>query len=125
MKLDADVRRVLDGTPIAHVATVLPDGAPHSVPVWIGTHGDHIAILTGPNSRKARNLKRDPRVAVSLTPADNPFQPVIIRGRVIEWLRGDAGWQVVDQIAEKYIGAPYSREDERIVLLIEPDRQSA
>lgn len=54
--LDPDVRRVLDGTP-------------HSAPVWIGTHGDHVAILTGPGSRKARNLRRDPRVALSLTPA--------------------------------------------------------
>src|SRR5689334_20633485 len=101
--LDTDVRRVLDGTPIAHLATVLPDGSPHSVPLWIGTHGDRIAILTGPGSRKARNLRRDPRVALSLTPADNPFQPLIVRGRVVEWLDGDAGWEVVDRIAEKYI----------------------
>jgi PPOX class probable F420-dependent enzyme len=123
--IDTDVRRVLDGTPIAHLATVLPDGAPHSVPVWIGTHGDHIAILTGPGSRKARNLRRDPRVALSLTPADNPFQPVIIRGRVVDWLDGDAGWAVVDQIAAKYVGGPYSRAEQRVVALITPDRQSA
>jgi hypothetical protein len=29
------VRRVLDGTSIAHLAGILPDGAPHSVPVWV------------------------------------------------------------------------------------------
>ena len=118
--IESDVRRVLDGTPIAHLATVLPDGAPHSVPVWIGTHGDHIAILTGPDSRKARNLRRDPRVAISLTPPDNPFQPIIIRGRVVEWVAGDAGWEIVDRIAVKYIGAPYSRDEQRVVALIEP-----
>jgi PPOX class probable F420-dependent enzyme len=123
--LDPDVRRVLDGTPIAHLASVLPDGGPHAVPVWIGTHGDHVVILTGPGSRKARNLRRDPRVALSLTPADNPFQPVLVRGRVVEWLEGDAAWEVVDRISAKYIGAPYSREQERVVALIEPDRQSA
>ena len=121
--LDADVRRVLDGTSIAHLATVLPDGAPHSVPVWIGTHGDHIAILTGPGSRKARNLRRDPRVALSLTPPDNPFQPVIVRGRVVEWIEGDAAWEIVDGIAMKYIGGPYSRDEARVIALIEPDRQ--
>ena len=82
-------------------------------------------IVTGPDSRKARNLRRDPRVAISLTPADNPFQPVIIRGRVVEWIDGDAGWEIVDEIAKKYIGQPYSREQERVALLIEPDRQSA
>jgi PPOX class probable F420-dependent enzyme len=122
--LDPDVRRVLDGTPVAHLASVLPDGAPHSVPVWIGTHGDHVAILTGPGSRKARNLRRDPRVALSLTPPGNPFQPVIVRGRVVEWIEGDAAWEIVDRISAKYTGGPYARGEERVVALITPDRQS-
>lgn len=123
--LNPDVRRVLDGTSIAHLATVLPDGAPHSVPVWVGTEGDHVVILTGPGSRKARNLRRDPRVALSLTPPDNPFQPVVVRGRVVEWIEGDAAWEIIDRISTKYIGGPYSRDQERVVALIEPDRQSA
>lgn len=125
MMLDPDVRRVLDGASIAHLASVLPDGGPHSVPVWIGTEGDHVAIVTGPDSRKARNLRRDPRVALSLTPADNPFQPVIVRGRVVEWIEGDTAWEIVDRISTKYINGPYSRHEERVVALIEPDRQSA
>jgi PPOX class probable F420-dependent enzyme len=66
------------------VASVLPDGSPHTVPVWVGTHADQVVFLTGPRSRKARNLRRDPRVALSLAPADNPFQPVVLRGRVTE-----------------------------------------
>ena len=120
MTIDAGVRTVLDGTPIAHLASLLPDGSPHSVPMWIGTHGDRIAVLTGPDSRKAKNLRRDPRVAISLTPPDHPFQPIIIRGRVVEWIDGDAGWDIIDAIANKYIGGPYSREYERVVALIEP-----
>jgi PPOX class probable F420-dependent enzyme len=119
-----DVRRALDGSSIAHLASVLPDGGPHSVPVWVGTVGDHVAILTGPGTRKARNLRRDPRVALSLTPADNPFQPVIVRGRVVEWLEGDAAWEVVDRISTKYVGAPYPRTEERVVALIDLDHQS-
>jgi PPOX class probable F420-dependent enzyme len=122
--LDPEVRSVLDGTPLAHLASLLPDGGPHSVPVWIATHGDHVAILTGPGSRKARNLRRDPRVALSLTPAGTPFPPVVIRGRVVEWLAGDAGWEIVDRISAKYTGGPYPREEERVVALIEPERQS-
>ncbi|PSK67768.1 hypothetical protein B0E53_00239 [Micromonospora sp. MH33] len=121
--LDPDVRRVLDGTSIAHLASVLPDGAPHCTPVWIGTHGDHVVIYTGPGTRKARNLRRDPRVALSLTPADDPFQPVVVRGRVIEWLEGDVAWTIVDQLATKYTGQPYPRGDERVVAVIEPERQ--
>jgi PPOX class probable F420-dependent enzyme len=122
--LDPDVRRAFDGTSLAHVATVLPDGSPHTVPLWVGTRGDQIVFLTGPGSRKARNLRRDPRVALSLAPADNPFAPVVVRGRVTEWLEGDAAWEVIDQIAAKYTGAPYSREQERVVAVIEPERQT-
>ena len=122
--LDPDVRRVLDGTSIAHLATVLPDGSPHTVPLWIGAYGARIVFLTGPGSRKARNLRRDPRVALSIAPADNPFTPVVVRGRVVEWLDGDAAWAIVDQLSTKYTGAPYSRGLERVVAVIEPDRQT-
>ncbi|WP_409180236.1 PPOX class F420-dependent oxidoreductase [Amycolatopsis sp. VS8301801F10] len=122
--LNPEIRRVLDGAPIAHLATVLPDGSPHVVPVWIGTRGDRIVFLTGPDSRKARNLRRDPRVAISLTPPDNPFEPIVVRGRVAEWIEGDAAWEIVDEVAEKYLGQPYSREQERVVGLIEPQTQS-
>jgi len=122
--LDAYVRRVLEGTPIAHLATVLPDGSPHTVPLWVGVRGDRIVILTGPGSRKARNLRRDPRMALSIAPADNPFMPVIVRGRVVEWLEGGAAWEIVDELSRKYIGGPYSREQERVVAVIEPGRQT-
>ena len=60
-EMTAEVRRLLDRPNYAHLATLMPDGAPHSVPVWIVIEGDHLAILTGPGSRKARNIERDPR----------------------------------------------------------------
>ena len=122
--LHPDVHRVLDGTSLGHLATVLPDGSPHSTPVFVGTRGDQLIFFTGPHSRKARNLRRDPRVALSLAPADNPFQPIIIRGRVNEWLDGDAAWETIDQIAMKYTGQPYPRDQERIVAVVEPERQT-
>lgn len=122
--LNPDVRRALDGTSLAHLATVLPDGSPHTVPLWVGTHGDHVVFLTGSRSRKARNLRRDPRVALSLTTAENPFEPIIVRGRVVEWLEGDAAWEIIDEISTKYTGQPYSREEERVVALVEPEKQT-
>jgi PPOX class probable F420-dependent enzyme len=122
--LDPDVRRVLDGTPIAHLATLLPDGSPHTVPLWVGTRGDQVVFLTGPQSRKARNLRRDPRVALSIAPVEDPFTPVVVRGRVVEWLEGDAAWDIIDRISTKYTGVPYSRGEERIVAVIEAERQT-
>jgi PPOX class probable F420-dependent enzyme len=122
--LEPEVRTHFDSTAVAHLATVLPDGSPHSVPLWVGTRGDHVVFLTGPESRKARNLRHDPRVALSLTAVDNPFLPVIVRGRVVEWLEGDEAWQIIDEIAMRYIGRPYSRDQERVVAVVEVDRQT-
>jgi len=122
--LDPDVRRVLDGASIAHLATVLPDGSPHTTPVYAGANGDRIVFFTGPGSRKALNLRRDPRVALSIVPADDMFTPVVVRGRVVAWIEGDAAWEIVDQLATKYTGAPYPRGQERVVALIEPERQT-
>ena len=122
--LESDIRRAIDGPSIAHLATLLPDGSPHTVPLWVHTHDDQIVFQTGPHSLKARNLRRDPRVALSLTPADDPLTPILVRGRVSEWLEGDAAWEIVDQIATKYIGRPYPRGEERVVGVIEPERQT-
>lgn len=122
--LDPDVRRVLGGASIAHLATVLPDGSPHTTPVFVGAHGDRIVFFTGPGKRKACNLRRDPRLALSIAPVDNPFQPVVIRGRVVEWIEDDAAWQIIDRLAAKYTGAPYPRGQERVVAVVEPERQT-
>jgi PPOX class probable F420-dependent enzyme len=122
--LDPDVRRVLDGTSIAHLATILPDGSPHVTPVYVGTHGDRIVFFTGPGVRKARNLRRDPRMALSIAPVDNPFEPVAIRGHVVEWIEGEAAWQIIDRLATKYTGEPYPRGQERVVAVVEPERQT-
>ena len=122
--LNPAVRSAVESTSIAHLATVLPDGSPHSIPLWVSTLDDTIIFLTGPDSQKARNLRRDPRVALSLAPVDNPYEPVILRGRVVDWIDGDAGWALVDQIAQKYLGQPYGRDVERVVGVIEVDHQT-
>ena len=120
-EMTPEVRRLLDRPNYAHVASLLPDGAPHSVPVWIAVEGDNLAILTGPGSRKARNIERDPRVAISLIDVDQPSLSVLIRGQVVELVDGDRAWEIIDRISQKYIGQPYPLRTDRIVLLIKPD----
>jgi hypothetical protein len=63
-------------------------------------------------------------LALSIAPVDNLFEPVVIRARVVEWLEGDAAWQIIDQLAAKYTGAPYPRGQERVVAVVEPERQT-
>jgi PPOX class probable F420-dependent enzyme len=123
--IDDDVRPFLDGVNTAHLATVMPDGAPHSVPVWIGTEGDRIVFLTDPRSRKARNVAADPRVAISITEADRPNAMAHIRGRVVDVVEGDAAWTIIDRLSDKYLGMPYPLRTDRAVYVIEPDHAFA
>ena len=120
--LPDDVRALFEGPNYAHVATLMPDGSPHSVPVWIGVEAGRVAFLTSPSSRKARNLAQDPRVAISVTAHDQPFTSAGVRGRVAERLEGDAAWEVIDRLASKYTGGPYPVREDRVVFLIEAER---
>jgi len=86
-----------------------PTAPPTRSPSSSAPSTTRIAIMTGPQSRKARNLQADPRVVLSLTATDDPFQPVIVRGKVVEWVHGDAAWEIVDRIAAKYTDHPYTR----------------
>ena len=125
-ELTTEVRRLLERPNYAHLATLLPDGAPHSVPVWIDVEGpDKVVILTGPGSRKARNVAQDPRVAISIIDVDQPFASVLIRGQVVELIDGDRAWDIIDRISKKYTGQPYPLRTDRIVLLIQPDHAQA
>ena len=121
--LSDDVRALLTGANFAHVATVLPSGAPHSVPVWIGVEGDRIAFFTQPSTRKARNLAADGRVAVSITDHENPYRLAHVRWRVTETLEGDAALEVIDRLAQRYTGRPFPLRS-GIVFLVEPERVS-
>jgi PPOX class probable F420-dependent enzyme len=118
--LPEDARELFAGPNYGHVATVLPDGGPHTVPVWIGLEDDRIAFLTSPNSRKARNLERDGRVAISVTDRADPFLMAQVRGRV-ERVDGDRAWEIIDRISEKYIGAPYPLRSDRVIFLVDPE----
>jgi PPOX class probable F420-dependent enzyme len=123
--MTADVRRLVERPNYAHIATLMPDGAPHSVPVWIDLEGDNLAFLTGPGSRKARNLERDPRVAISIIDVDQPHASALIRGQVVERIEGDRAWEIIDRISQKYIGQPYPLRTGRIIFLIKPDHAQA
>jgi len=111
-----------DGRNFMHLATVLPDGAPHSIPVWAILEGGRIAFFTQSRSRKARNLARDPRVALSIVDGENPYRNAQIRGRIVETLEGDAALEIIDRLSQHYTGQPYARRQERWSAWIEVER---
>lgn len=119
--LNDEARALFAGPNIAHLATLLPDGGPHSVPVMIDIEGDHLAFFTAPTSRKGRNLATDDRVAISVTDRENLVRSALVRGRVVRRVGGDAGWAIVDRIFAKYTGGAYPRGESREAYLVEPE----
>jgi PPOX class probable F420-dependent enzyme len=119
--LPETVRALFAGPNYGHLATVLPSGAPHSVPVWTGIEGEHVVFFTQPASRKARNLARDPRVAFSITDHEHPYRMAQVRGRVVSIVEGDEALEIIDRLAVKYTGAPFPMRS-GVVFLIEPEK---
>jgi PPOX class probable F420-dependent enzyme len=106
-EISGDLRALLEGRNFAHIATLQPDGSPTSVPVWAGVDGDNVVFFTQDHSQKARNLRRDPRVAISIVDRENPYRTAWLRGRVARIVEGEAARPTIDAIATRYTGQPF------------------
>src|SRR5438874_11573096 len=121
--LSNEIRSLLDSPNFAHLSTLMSDGSPQSVPVWVGREGDRILIGTGEASLKAKNTRRDPRVALSIIDFQNPYREVQLRGRVVE-RRPDGDFKYLDAISHKYTGKPFPMRNPegRVALVIEIEK---
>lgn len=124
--LDDDARRLLDGANYAHLATLQPSGAPKNDVVWVGREGDLVLVATDAKSLKVRNVTADPRVSLSVVSFTDPYDQLLLRGRVVE-VRADDDLAVLDALSQKYLGEPFPRRkwSQRVVLVIEPAQARA
>jgi PPOX class probable F420-dependent enzyme len=123
--ISPEVREILDKRTIVHVATLMPDGSPQVTPVWVSVEGDEIVINTAEGRVKPGNLRRDPRVALSATDPDDPYRPLIVRGRVRE-ITTEGADEHIDALSRKYLDQdpyPYRQPgDVRVKVHIVPER---
>jgi hypothetical protein len=103
--ISSEVRDFLShGTRTASLATVLPDGTPHVMPVWFVIDGDQVVFTTPADSVKGRNIQRDPRVALVVDDEDPPYAFVGLRGTaVISTDPGDL-LRFATEIGGRYMG---------------------
>ncbi|GAA1948212.1 TIGR03618 family F420-dependent PPOX class oxidoreductase [Amycolatopsis minnesotensis] len=101
----ARLRRVLDSPVFGTVATLQPDGRPHQSVVWVDRDGDDVLFFVAEGSRKERNLRRDPRVSVLVSPSDAPYTYAAIHGTAT--MRADGTEELRDRLAVKYTGMSY------------------
>jgi PPOX class probable F420-dependent enzyme len=120
--LSDDAKRLIDAPNFAALTTLMDDGWPKTEPVWVGRDGDRIVIATDRKSIKSINIERDPRVALSITDYVNPYEQLLIRGRIVE-ARDDNDMTVMDALSRKYLGGPFPRRkwSSRVAYYIEAD----
>ena len=119
-RLSAEAAALLDAANFAHLCTLMPDGAPKAEPVWVLRDEGNVLVTTDAKSLKVANVEADARVALSIVAFDDPYEQLLIRGRVAE-VRPDPELVVLDRFSEKYLGAPFPRRkwSERVVLVVE------
>jgi PPOX class probable F420-dependent enzyme len=102
------VRDLLATGPLGHVVTLDPDGTPHVTLTWAGFEGDELVFATFflLDQAKLRNLRRDPRVAVSFHAkeytGEGLWPYVVIQGRAR--ITEGGALAVMDRLAEAYLG---------------------
>ena len=103
--LPEDVRALLAAPNYVHLSTLRHDDSPRNHVVWVGLEGDRMLVCTSDSTWKAKDIRRDPRVAVSVVDSDNPYRMAAVQGRVIEE-PADEGCRLMDPISIKYTGRP-------------------
>ncbi|CAN5685014.1 PPOX class F420-dependent oxidoreductase [soil metagenome] len=106
------------------VATLMPDGAPQLTQTWVTTDGTNVVINIVEGMQKAKNIRRDARVAVNVVDPDDVFRYYVVRGRATT-VTTEGGAASIDEISQKYLGRPYpnftGQPEQRLIVTIEAD----
>ena len=127
-ELTQKARELIEEPNFGFLATVMEDGSPQVSPVCVDLENGYVRFNTATGRVKDRNIRRDPRVAISVADRNNQYSKVDIRGRVVDIVEGDEAERHIDSLAKKYMGEetyPWRQPDERRVLVrVEPERVS-
>jgi PPOX class probable F420-dependent enzyme len=125
MKLSADLLDLLRRPSPCFITTLMPDGSPQMTETWVDTDGEHIVVNTVEGFLKVRNVRRDPRVAVSVADPENFSRYFAVRGSVVE-MTTDGAVDHIEALAQRYLGQSYpwygGRDQVRIKLLIAAEK---
>jgi PPOX class probable F420-dependent enzyme len=103
----------------AVIATLRPDGTPHSVATWYLWEDGRVLVNMDEGRARLEYVRRDPRVSLTVLDGDDWYRHVSLRGRVVS-LEDDDGLAEIDRLSQRYRGTPYrNRERGRVSAWIE------
>ena len=98
----------------AVVATIRPDGSPHSVATWYDLVDGLVLLNMAATRARLGHIRRDPRVSLTVLDVDDWYTHVTLRG-VIERLEDDPELTDIDRLAQRYQGHRFrNREAARV-----------
>ena len=119
---------LLEKQAFGNLGTLMKDGSPQVTPVWVDYDGKYVRINSAKGRVKDLNIRRDPRVAITLQDPANPYRYLEIRGRVTEITEAGAD-EHINKLSQKYLGKPvypFRQPGEiRVVYKIEPLKVSS
>ena len=119
---------LLEKQAFGNLGTLMKDGSPQVTPVWVDYDGAYVRVNSAKGRVKDKNMRRDPRVAISLQDPANPYRYLEIRGRVVEITEKGAD-DHINKLAKKYLGKdiyPFRQPGEvRVLYKIEPEKVSS
>jgi PPOX class probable F420-dependent enzyme len=109
----------------ASLATLMPDGTPQVTPVWFDWDGKNLIFNSARGRQKDLNVRRDPRVTLTISDPENPYRYVEVRGRVTDITQEGAG-DHIDKMAKKYLDKdkyPFAQPGEvRVLYTVRPEK---
>ena len=122
-----DVSKLFSGRNLVFIATLSKDNSPHVTPVWadMDEKEELVLINSFEGSAKVRNVRRDPRVALSIVETHNTYKMVSMKGKVVDITMNDAD-NHLHKLAKKYlgIGKYYYRKPshKRVIIKVKPEK---
>jgi PPOX class probable F420-dependent enzyme len=105
----AELRAFLDERHLAVLTTNGADGYPHATPVWYLAEPDGaLYVIVLAETAKVRNIRRDPRIAITIAPARRPYSYVRYRGDAELLPDGIENYPRI--LARRYLGEPAGDE---------------
>ena len=122
--LPQSVKKIMQDKAYGHVVTFNADGKPQVTMVWMDADGDEVTFNTAEGRLKPKNLRRDPRVIVTVQDRNDPQSYMVFHGKATVTEAGaDAH---IDKLAQRFLGVdkyPFRRPGEkRLVVRVKVDR---